>query len=576
MNLSAIFHRSTGSCCYALDNDTVVVSLRTGYDVEKAWIFSEDPFIHELRREREWTGVKQEMRRDMELENHVVWTIEIKPEYKRLRYYFVVEAEGEQYCVFENKICPIAERDRISTGFFKFPWINPVDVITPPSWVRRTIWYQIMPDRFRRNADAKPDSKFRNWGDMSSPGFNDLYGGTIKGITEKLPYLKELGISGIYLTPIFLSNSNHKYNTFDYKTIDPDFGTDADMRELADKAHEMGIHLMLDAVFNHCGTEFFAWKDVCEKGRASTYFDWFFINSDDFVKNDFTTADKRYYTFSFWSPMPKLNTNNPDVQAYFGGVCEHWIKEWDIDGIRFDVGDEISHAFIRSLNRRLKALKPDIFLLGEIWMDSIGWLNGYEYDSVMNYPFTDSVGDFWRDKSMTSTAFMHRINFCLSLYPKQINETLFTFLDTHDTSRAVESCENTDVLLQKLAVLLTMPGSPCLYYGTEIAMRGLHTPYTRSCMPWEEIDEGVHDAFREKTAKLLQVRQELPDTEISTLRFFTDSKYPRLVSYQRDNLSVYINAGDTPCEIFVNGSPIFTNKFENGALQKDGVLIVLK
>ncbi len=576
MDLSAVYHRSTGSWCYALDTDTVVVNLRTGYDVEHAYIFSEDPFIHELRREGEWEGSMSEMKLDMKLADHVIWSVEIKPEYKRLQYYFVIEEKGRQYCVFENKLCPEEERDRISTEYFKFPWINPADVIAPPEWVRRTIWYQIMPDRFCRDKNARQSLKFREWGDMTKPGFNDLYGGTIKGITEKLPYLKELGISGIYLTPIFLSNSNHKYNTFDYKTIDPDFGTDADLRELSDKAHALGIRLMLDAVFNHCGTEFFAWRDVCENGKNSPYYDWFFINSDDFIKRDFTTADKRYYTFSFWAPMPKLNTNNPAVMDYFGDVCEYWIKSWDIDGIRFDVADEISHAFIRSLNTRLKRIKPDLFMLGEIWFDSIGWLNGYEYDSVMNYPFTGGVGDFWRDKDMDSTSFMHRMNFCLSLYPKQINETLFTFLDTHDTPRAIEKCENTDELLQKLALLVTLPGSPCLYYGTEIAMRGPGTPYNRSCMPWDEIDAGHHDAMIAKVAALLKVRRELPDSPVSRLSFFPDKEYPRLVCYRRDNLTVFINAGDKPCTVAADGETAFSNLYSDGTLKKNGVLIVRK
>ncbi len=561
MNLAAIRHRSTGSDCYALDSDTVVLNLWTDYSVKAVSVVSEDPFIHELHRRRAWDGKPTPMRRLYELAHQVVWTAELKPAYKRLQYYFVVEDEDERLGVFENKICPMEERDRISTEYFKFPWINPSDVIAPPDWVRDTVWYQIMPDRFARSSDAPSDPKFRRWGDFSDPHFGDLYGGNLRGIRERLPYLRQLGVSGIYLTPIFLSNSNHKYNTFDYYKVDPDFGSEQDLRALVQNAHALGMRIMLDAVFNHCGTEFFAWKDVCEKGRASRYFDWFFINRDDFVKDDFSVADGRFYTFSFWAGMPKLNTNNPEVQRYFTDLCVHWVGDLGIDGIRFDVGDEISPA------------KPETFLLGEIWFDAIGWLGGCEYDSVMNYPFTGAVGDFWRDREMTARDFMHRLNFCRSLYPRQINEALFSFLDTHDTARVRESCQNQDEMLQKLAILLTMAGTPCLYYGTEIAMKGAHTPYNRSTMPWDEIDAGKFDRFKSKVSALVRVRSEQPDLRRDEMDFFFDESLPRLVGYRKGAVTVLLNAGDTPAPVAAAQEILFSNGYKNGTLLPDGVLL---
>lgn len=573
MNLAAIRHRSTGSDCYALDSDTVVLNLWTDYSVKAVSVVSEDPFIHELHRRRAWEGKPTPMRRLYELAHQVVWTAELKPAYKRLQYYFVVEGEDKRLGVFENKICPMEERDRISTEYFKFPWINPSDVIAPPDWVRDTVWYQIMPDRFARSSDAPSDPKFRRWGDFSDPHFGDLYGGNLRGIRERLPYLRQLGVSGIYLTPIFLSNSNHKYNTFDYYKVDPDFGTEQDLRELVQSAHDLGMRIMLDAVFNHCGTEFFAWKDVCEKGRESQYFDWFFINRDDFVKDDFSVADGRFYTFSFWAGMPKLNTNNPEVQRYFTDLCVHWVGDLDIDGIRFDVGDEISHSFLRRVNAAVKAKKPETFLLGEIWFDSIGWLGGFEYDSVMNYPFTGAVGDFWRDREMTARDFMHRLNFCRSLYPRQINEAIFSFLDTHDTARVRESCQNQDEMLQKLAILLTMAGTPCLYYGTEIAMKGTHTPYNRSTMPWDEIDAGKFDRFKSKVGALVHVRNTQPDLRRDEMTFFFDESLPRLVGYRKGAVTVLLNAGDTPAPVAAKQEILFSNGYKDGMLRPDGVLI---
>lgn len=572
MDLSAIRHRSTGSDCYALDENTVVLNLTTGYDVERAYAVCEDPFIHELKRRRVWEGEPYEMTPLYELEHHRVWTIETKPFYKRLQYYFIVESKGERCCVFENKLCREEERNVISTEFFKFPWINPSDVVKPPEWVRDTVWYQIMPDRFCRASSSPEDEKFRKWGDFSNPGWNDLYGGDLRGVIERLPYLKELGVSGIYFTPIFLSNTNHKYNTFDYYTIDPDFGTEDDLKSLVKEAHSLGIRVMLDAVFNHCGTEFFAWKDVRKKGRESKYFNWFFINQDDFVKDDFTVADGRFYTFSFWSPMPKLNTNDPEVQQYFSGLCVHWARDYDIDGVRFDVGDEISHSFLRKVNREVKTVKPDVFLLGEIWFDSISWLGGCEYDSVMNYPLPGAIGDFWQDKKMNAREFSHRLNFCRSLYPRQVNEAMFNFLDTHDTARVRETCKSDDELIQKLAVIMTMAGSPCLYYGTEIAMRGKRTPYNRSTMPWDEIDAGAHDEFRDKVKALIAVRKNNPALREDRMEFSFDDDFPRLVRYKKGNVTVYINAGRKRAPISAKVAA-FSNKYDGAALSPGGVLI---
>ncbi len=575
MNLSAIYHRSTGSDCYALDNDTVVLNLHTAYDVEQAYVVSENPFLNELERTPKWEGKCREMKRCLELEHSVIWTIELRPAYKRLQYYFIVEAKGESFCLFENKLCAPEERDTISTEFFKFPWINPADVIKPPAWVRDTVWYQIMPDRFCRGKDAPADEKFRVWGDFSDPHWNDLYGGDLRGIRERLPYLSGLGVSGLYLTPIFLSNTNHKYNTFDYYTIDPDFGSEDDLKALVKDAHKLGIRVMLDAVFNHCGTEFFAWKDVCENGRHSRYFDWFFINRDDFLKDDFTTADGRYYTFSFWSPMPKLNTNNPQVRRYFTELCLHWARDYGIDGIRFDVGDELSHLFLRELRTALKRENDEFFLLGEIWFDSVGWLGGDEYDSVMDYPFTGALGDFWRDDSMDARALHRRLNFCRSLYPRQVNEVMFNFLDTHDTPRVRDTCDSDDVLLQKLAVLMTFSGTPCLYYGTELAMRGEKEPFNRGCMPWDEIAEGKFDSFRDKVAALIGLRRAQPDLKRDEMTFEYDDALPRLVRYRKGEVTVVINAGDTAAELTPEGKTLFANLYDGERLLPEGTAIFL-
>lgn len=574
MNIAAVSHRAATEYCYALDSDTVVVNIKTDKDVQRAFIISEDPFIHELRRKPCWFGVRSEMSVLAELKYHIIWTVRIKPKYKRLRYYFELESGGETYVVCENKICPIEENDRMSMNYFKYPWLNESDIISPPNWVKHTVWYQIMPDRFCRAKDSPEAKKFRKWGDFSNPHWYDVYGGNLRGITERLPYLKELGISGIYLTPIFKSNTSHKYNTFDYWQVDPDFGTEDDLIELVDTAHEMGIRVMLDAVFNHSGHEFFAWQDVLQKGRGSRYYDWFFINSENFADDRFSTEDGRFFSFSFWAGMPKLNTNNPEVVDYFSDLCVHWAKDWRIDGIRFDVGDEVSHTFIRKLNDVVKKVNPDVYFLGEIWTDSLPWLGGNEYDAVMNYPLPGCVEDFFKNTALSFDDFIYSLNYCRTLYPEHVTLALFNFLDTHDTPRVAEVSKNEDEFLQKIAIIMTLPGSACVYYGTEIAMKGKHDPHNRSTMPWDEIESGKYDGIQSKVSALIHLRNEHNELTSNDIEYIRHNEHPRLVNYRKSGTAeIFLNAESVPCNIETRGRVLFQNGYENGVLKQNGILI---
>ena len=162
MNISAVSHRSTIEFCYASDENTVTVNIKTAKDVDRAFIISEDPFIHELRRQPHWSGVKTEMHKLAELKYHIIWTVKLQPRYKRLRYYFELESEGNTFVVCENKICPVEENSLASMQYFKYAWLNVSDIITPPNWVKHTVWYQIMPDRFCRSSNSPEDKKFRN------------------------------------------------------------------------------------------------------------------------------------------------------------------------------------------------------------------------------------------------------------------------------------------------------------------------------------------------------------------------------------------------------------------------------
>lgn len=582
MRLESIMHRSAFTDCYAVDKEEIVICIRTGKDVTGVNIIHDDPYMAGISAGHPWSGQVSPMELDKELKYCFIWSIKLKPRYKREQYYFEIFAGTEKIYRMEDDF--YSEQELNTPGrmkqYFKFPWLNPSDVFAPPSWAEQTIWYQIMPDRFCRGDYREKSVALKPWNRKGTITHRDFFGGDLKGIMDKLPYLRDLGITGIYLTPVFKSTSNHKYNTTDYTQIDPDFGDETDMKNLIKQAHDSGIKIMLDAVFNHCGNEFFPWQDVLEKGKSSRYYDWFFINKLPLGDNNKKTKDGRYYTFAFEAYMPKLNTNHPEVVKYFTDICRYWVKEWNIDGIRFDVGNEIAHSFLKRLRYELKQLNPEIFLLGEIWHDSIQWLLGDEYDSVMNYPFVESLNNFWIDKEMNAKDFMYGINRCYSLYPEQVNRVLFNFLDSHDVGRAYTRCGSLDVFFQQLAVLMTMPGSPCLYYGTELAMPGGNDPDNRRCMPWKEIAAGQYDDIIEAVQKLITLRKNYPQMRSSKIIWKHDTDNLRLVHYQKleedcgNVMEVFLNASLEDVRVEQKGDILFARNYKNGCLEQNGSLIL--
>ena len=581
MNFTAISHRCAFTDAYALDENRIVINLRTGKDVRAVSLIHDDPYAGGATGFMAWDGKQQSMEAVRELEHSLIWSVTLEPRFKREQYYFEISDGTESVLLFEDGIYSREEAEKPGRlkQYYKFPWLNPADVIAPPEWVNDTVWYQIMPDRFCRGSAHPKRFGLRKWEDHRHIHFWDMYGGDLKGITSKLEYIRDLGINGIYMLPLFLSNSNHKYNTFDYDTIDPDFGTEEDMVELVEKAHSLGIRVMVDAVFNHCGTEFAPWVDVVKNGPKSQYWDWFFVGKWPLPVLPGSTADGRYMSFAFAPYMPKLNTNNPEVMEYFMTRCKNWIRRWNIDGIRFDVGNEVSHRFLKELNRGLKAEKPDIFLLGEIWHDSVQWLQGDEYDSVMNFPFLETLHNFWLD-GQSARQLMYGLNRCYQLYPEQVNRVLFNFLDNHDTMRAVTRCSNKDIFFQQLTLLMTMPGSACIYYGTEIALEGGNDPDCRRPMPWAKIAEGKFERTTRDVKALIALRKAHPAARRGRITWHLDEKNPRLVCYGcgagEEKIRVYLNAGEEPVKLGCRAQLLFSRKLRGKTLMPGGVAVFLQ
>ena len=580
MEFTGVYHKTSEQMSYPLDEDRLIVNLKTGYDVKQVFIHHGDPYdAGILGGSEKWTGKREEIVYKKRLPHQLWWTTTLKPPYKRCKYYFELHTEDEVWYYFEDGF--LTEEQVNMEGrilqYFIVPWMNPADVNRTPGWVNDTVWYQIFPDRFCCGDPAGNTPDVLPW-QTGTVTNREKYGGDLEGIRRKLPYLQDLGITGIYLNPIMEAETNHKYDTKDYTKIDPSFGDDETMKRLVSEAHERGIRIMLDAVFNHCGRKFAPWLDVQEKGRESEYADWFMVQDWDEIRKQGDTRDGRFYSFAFAEWMPKLNTNNEEVIDYFCKVCEGWLRKYDIDGIRFDVGNEVSHRFLKRVREHLKKIKPDIYLLGEIWHDASQWLAGDEYDSVMNYPLMSGIHDFFLDKTMGKDAFEYMVNRCYTMYMQQNNNVLFNLLDSHDTERLMNRFHDLDKFYQQLAVLFTLPGSPCIYYGTEIAMEGGFDPDCRRCMPWDEIgtDENRERISQMKT--LIRLRKKEETFRSLHFHFPGSIENRRCVEYIKLDESgrkteVLLNCSDEKIEIKEAGEILFARKYQNGILEKNGTLI---
>ena len=580
MEFTGVYHKTSEQMSYALNDKELIVNLKTGYDVRQVFIHYGDPFdAGILGGDEKWTGKREEIVYKKRLAHQIWWTTTLVPAYRRCKYYFELHTDKEIWYYFEDGF--LTEEQLQMEGrmlqCFTVPWMNPADVNRTPEWVNDTVWYQIFPDRFCNGTPEENTKDITPW--REGPVTNkERFGGNLAGIRSKLPYLEELGITGIYLNPIMEAESNHKYDTKDYTKIDPAFGDKGGMRQLVNEAHQRGIRIMVDAVFNHCGRKFAPWLDVQEKGPESPYADWFMVQDWTDLGKKADTRDGRFYSFAFADWMPKLNTNNEEVIAYFCKVCEDWIRDYDIDGIRFDVGNEVSHRFLKRMREHLKGIKPDIYLLGEIWHDASQWLQGDEYDSVMNYPLMSGIHDYFLDDSMTKEAFEYMVNRCYTMYMQQNNNVMFNLLDSHDTERLMNRFHDLDIFYQQLAVLFTLPGSPCIYYGTEIAMEGGHDPDCRRCMPWAKIDTAENQAKIANMKALIAMRRR--EAACRSLYFHFPNEYEnrRCVEYikldqNNHKIQVLLNCSSEEIQVKGSGDVLFSRNFQGGILKSKGTLI---
>jgi glycosidase len=444
---------------------------------------------------------------------------------RRSRYLFHIANAAGQYIWYGERG---ASENRERAGSFQYAYLHHSEALKLPLWSQDAVTYQIYP--------------------------NSYNGGTLKGITDKIPYLQQLGVNTIYMTPVFESPSEHKYNTSDYYKIDPAFGDVDGLKTLVGEAHRHGIKVILDAVFNHSGDQFFAFKDVMEKGEQSPYKEWFFIRSFPVTQ----TPAPNYETFAkAEAHMPKLNMDHPETADYMIEVAKYWIRETEIDGWRLDVANEVNPAFWSRFRQELKSEFPEILLIGEIMHASGPWLRGDQFDGGMNYVLRDAMLEFFAEQSTGPDRFMEQVLHQEALYNDQANSAMFQLIGSHDTLRFLTACkeggrgwdrESTAIQRMRLAVFFQMTyiGIPMIYYGDEVGMEGATDPHCRKAMVWQE--QAQNTALLKWYQELIFLRKSCDILRKGKFRpWFTD-EVRNVFSYTR-------GMGQEKIGLIINNSP---------------------
>lgn len=566
MKKEAIFHKSDVPYAYPLNKQQLRVVLRTAsFDIKRCYIFYRDRY--------DWMGKfklkEMDLTHSNELFDYFETTLTLNKKF--LYYFYLVSEDGEKIYYTETGFYN-EKPDKNFPGFFQFPYICEKDVFFAPEWTSDCIVYQIFPERFNNGDKSNDPENVRPWGEKPRP--DTFFGGDLQGIIDKIDYLKDLGINAIYMTPIFLSPSTHKYDTTDYYKIDPHFGDTQKAKELVDKCHKNGIRVIFDAVFNHCGYDFFAFQDVIKNGRNSEYWDWFNV----FEWPIKTTPIPSYEVFAdnAWR-MPKLMTKNPEVQEYLLNVAEYWIKEVDIDGWRLDVANEIDHHFWRRFREVVKRAKPDAIIVGEVMHDASPWLYGDQFDSVMNYPFKNAIVDFFAKRKIDAKRFNTVLTEQLIRHMDSVNRSLLNLIGSHDTERFLTMC-NGMVVRMKLALVFqfTYIGIPYIYYGDEAGMVGGYDPDCRRCMIWDE--ESRNSSIFNFYKKLIYLRKENEELRYGTYR----TLYARggVIGFKREyngkSIFVIINNSSKKSAISLDGISEKSDILGMGKMKKNGNLLLLE
>lgn len=453
----------------------------------------------------------------------------------RVCYYFDLDAGEEQAFYYSNLFANDLPTER--SEFYQYPYIRREEIPDVPSWFKEAVIYNIFPDSFASDhRELRPPEK------ESSASL----GGTARGVLRNLDYIQNMGFNCVYLNPIFCAGEYHRYDTLDYYSVDPSFGTNEEFAELVEAVHSRGMRIILDGVFNHCSWRFFAFEDVVRNGRDSAYAHWFYDLEYPVVRPQDGSSIPNYACFAYERKMPKLNTSHPDVRAYFMDICRYWIREYHIDGWRLDVANEVDREFWRAFRRAAKEENPSCVLVAEIWESAESWLRGDMFDSSMNYDFRKNCRDFFARGLVDAAGFDARVTQMHMRYPARTVRGQMNLLDSHDVSRFLSLCDGDQrKLCLATLFLMSAPGVPSVFYGSECGMTGVAEAEYRAPMPWKQGECALQRFF----AELSQLRK-LPCVTNGSYHTLAAPEESRLYAFARklhgQALTVVMNAGESP------------------------------
>lgn len=562
MNQYAIYHKPESNYAYATTDKKLTIVLRVAANdrYDKVEILHNNKYG--FTKEQSVTA----MQRLAEDGVFAYYRTEIIVPDARFAYIFRITEKGRVYYYSEEGLSENYEFQLAYYTFFQFPFINGADVMPIVDWARNAVFYQIFIDRFNRG-DFLKDGHYINtpW-----DGETDRYsftGGDLDGIYDKLPYLNEMGITALYLTPIFLSASNHKYNVIDYLQVDPQFGDGEKLERLLRSAHDFGMKVIVDCVFNHCDCEHAYFKDVEKNGRSSKYYDWFLIDGDF---PDRVTGNYAY--FANCKYMPKWNTNNPETRRYLIDIALEYLR-LGFDGMRLDVADEISHEMWRQLRHEVKESYPQALILGEIWHDNEHWLKGDQFDGVMNYKLQKILVDYFGVFPIKAKTAADRMNGLLLANTEQANAMALNFLDNHDTPRFFRfTGGNRDRLLCALCAMVVFPGMPCVFYGTELPLDGAGDPDCRKPFDWTFCDQDR--VYAENFKKIIGLKKQAALSGVKCRIGASGGVLSVMREKDGECLTAYFNTCGRAKAIRIDGEVLFGLNYKDDRILNDGVVVV--
>ena len=526
MNPSTIFHRPLSEYAFAADDTHYVFRLRTGKGEAKSCsFFYADRAV--MTPELDFYCMPMvKFREDLYFD---WYEVRLETSFERIAYYFKLTDGEETICYYGDCYEMVGTPTR--ADYFQLPFNHRADRLSIPEWTKDAIVYNIFPDSFASGKQT-----------LSGDSEAGL-GGTVRGIADNLDYIASMGFNCVYLNPIFTAESYHRYDTLDYYQVDPHMGTKEDLHALIEKAHCLGIRVILDGVFNHVSSSHFLFRDVLEKGMESEYYSCFYrLPARPRIPAPGTSPE--YTCFSYVSNMPKTNTADSYLRRYFCDVGTYWIREFDIDGWRLDVANELDDGFLRAFRKAVKAAKPDALIVGEVWENAAHYLNGDMLDSAMNYDFRRYARRFFAEESVGAEVFDTNVSTLLLRYRENALYAQLNLLDSHDVSRYLTLCGGS-IDKMELSVLLqmTFPGMPCVFYGDEKGLCGLREKEYRQAMAWQR-NHPLEEIYR----KLIAMRKAQPALRYGAFR--TNFASGRVFSYSRiwedKKITITMNLGDVP------------------------------